>query len=1080
MILKLLKSAKIISSSPWKVVLLVLFLVSLHGLRAEGAVKIPFEGSGKLIVDISANSQSVRSAERYVATYTLERKWSDPVQEVLLLPQQDFEGFALKPGQYRLICSAVGFGMHFTKPFEIERDKEKAVNCPLGALSAVTGKIVLDASIPRLLNRFHIGPVEFFSPSTPTRLSAKGMAHLQKNYLSESDGRGFFELHGPENSKADIWVFGGQIQPTLLRDVLFGTAGESRHLGAIELKRGFELSIALHGPDDFPWDAYFLGLRSAVADEPIPIGKAHWYRAPRPNQEISYEGLPAGSYSVWLKPKMKFMEKVRPLELGVVSLGTTERARFAATVEPAAVETDNAAHSQARPLHLLLTGGNILSEPITLVRWQTNDRKELEAEGSAVVGGLLVEAPEACDHNGRLQVKMDQSISTAFTVDPEGCSLTEPLHVEMYTSGTISGKIEVPVGFSKPSAAHLSIGFCEEPDTNDPKKLFPFEISPRGEWTSQVPVGCLVAKLQTPAFSPLRLGHIEVKPHEGTSSGVQQLHPAAVLMARIISTPDQLPVAGALTRLVPLDETRRTARSLLSPGELQSHSFHGTTDRNGWVALNDLPSGSYRLLIVPDGSALLPTLSPPFLLAPGEETLLEDIELPVPATVEVVVETEGLESRPGEVLTVRAEGAESCDWLSEVLLRSEVDEDGKAVFSGVHPGQWIFGGDLGRPDMVSSPLVNVEREVFSGETATVFMAIEGRRFDGRVTFEDDPVAGRLSLRLEALGTGAVTESDISGRFSVVLEKEGAYSVTVEYEDQIIDVPDVDFTDPTREVMIELPSGSIAGRVLNANGEPVSGATVWATAPRSEDSELARRPVSLSRKTAEDGSFHLAHLVAREWRLRAGSEGARSKESLISLSDAERKERVDLTLEPGIHLQGNVRSGETPMPGIRVIAQCGWQPMVSPCGGVTVTDHAGSFDVLLPDGPPNATVFVSLMAPDGSISVFRSSVEEGSVLQLPAERSRVVLTGDQELGTAFKNGVLWLVHEDGGIYSGRMGRFAEDGNTSELILDGMMPGAWQVVELPIDGQLPLDQIFQFSKTLSWLTLSPGEETRLTLE
>lgn len=81
---------------------------------------------GTLSVAIGSSSESgsaaVGASERYLAIYSPERSWRDPVVERLVAPHEDLPRFRLPVGRYRAVCSAAGYGMTFTPPVEVDAD----------------------------------------------------------------------------------------------------------------------------------------------------------------------------------------------------------------------------------------------------------------------------------------------------------------------------------------------------------------------------------------------------------------------------------------------------------------------------------------------------------------------------------------------------------------------------------------------------------------------------------------------------------------------------------------------------------------------------------------------------------------------------------------------------------------------------------------------------------------------------------------------------------------------------------------------------------------------------------------------
>ncbi len=106
-------------------------------------------------------------------------------------------------------------------------------------------------------------------------------------------------------------------------------------------------------------------------------------------------------------------------------------------------------------------------------------------------------------------------------------------------------------------------------------------------------------------------------------------------------------------------------------------------------------------------------------------------------------------------------------------------------------------------------------------------------------------------------------------------------------------------DLEKDTTIELrDSGTLRGRVLSAEGEPIPEATLYPTRVQDEGGTTFLCPVSaifLSVKTGQDGSFHFPHLFAGRWQLAVRAKGYSDQPSdWLATADQPAEVRVEKT------------------------------------------------------------------------------------------------------------------------------------------------------------------------------------------
>jgi RNA polymerase sigma-70 factor (ECF subfamily) len=213
--------------------------------------------------------------------------------------------------------------------------------------------------------------------------------------------------------------------------------------------------------------------------------------------------------------------------------------------------------------------------------------------------------------------------------------------------------------------------------------------------------------------------------------------------------------------------------------------------------------------------------------------------------------------------------------------------DGRFAFAALPVGRWTilsFPSDaelselrLGEPGSISpfEHLAQRTLEVRDGETLHVELGRAPEHpvvVEGRVTARGAP----QSALLQFVGPGAralelqrVARTDADGHYRVALAEPGAYLVKI----TVFDAPGTHSVERVIEAPraerwrhdLELPSGALRGRVLDARGEPVAGASVRLKRERGG----TRSPLtsfSDARPTREDGSFAFERLEDGAWSL----------------------------------------------------------------------------------------------------------------------------------------------------------------------------------------------------------------------
>ena len=156
---------------------------------------------------------------------------------------------------------------------------------------------------------------------------------------------------------------------------------------------------------------------------------------------------------------------------------------------------------------------------------------------------------------------------------------------------------------------------------------------------------------------------------------------------------------------------------------------------------------------------------------------------------------------------------------------------------------------------------------------------------GTIALHGKPLRGQMEVWPSAVSRGSwgiAVPFDEQGRFAFPLPHAGQYDLQVWWkgQDMTAKVPHVDFE--RTEAHIDLPEGTIAGRVVDASGKGVAGVHVRAAL----DAKLPRAIGGIA-TTDADGDFTVEGLIGGTWKLSALGQPAEA----IVLANGGRKDGV---------------------------------------------------------------------------------------------------------------------------------------------------------------------------------------------
>jgi hypothetical protein len=430
-------------------------------------------------------------------------------------------------------------------------------------------------------------------------------------------------------------------------------------------------------------------------------------------------------------------------------------------------------------------------------------------------------------------------------------------------------------------------------------------------------------------------------------------------------------------------------------------------------------------------------------------------------------------------------------------LISTIDSEGEFEFTLLEPGTWQViampdqrendqgaGGGAAMASVLGGMKIAMV-DIVDGETTTVVLGEPPPSpldLTVRVTSAGDAVPGAI---VSLLPQGTKGKAVMSGLVMKVTDGEGAcvlrlagggeYLATVQLlagagEQTSVEYPinvPKDVSEHTLE--FELPGGSIAGRVTNADGEPLGKCRVTVTV----DDGVAYGSVVgggyVETSTGADGRYEVRHLRAGTYSVSAGGAafaglsgdepvGGRVVLSGLALGEGARLEGVDFELAPAAQLVGRVvDAGGTPINGASVFVRAASGAVVDRLTFVT-TDASGRFEYtgLAPgDYTASARKGALVSAPSALVRVGgEAAAAELALVVAPGTTLLVsVVDGDEE----FVEARVTVTDADGRVESGllalaEMVELLESGfSTTEQRVGPLSPGDYTVKVVHADGR-----------------------------
>lgn len=343
--------------------------------------------------------------------------------------------------------------------------------------------------------------------------------------------------------------------------------------------------------------------------------------------------------------------------------------------------------------------------------------------------------------------------------------------------------------------------------------------------------------------APLELNELELPASRVLDLGVLRMAVAPELAVRVLSAASGEPLKGARVWLE-LEEAggARSFRALRPRGEADS----SLTDEQGLARVQCRPGARGRLLVRHPDHADHESESFELPAVSGSERV---VRLVRGGEVVVLVLSEGDEPVEGAAVLHQALDASAEGNLERALAGTRRSgADGRIRFDRLPAGRHAFrasdtadlgasfararGGELGP----GWELVQVGEGT---STELVLHRAPRGSLRGRVSEEQRPLPGASLTLVRAGAPGAVplpglgassARTDGSGRYRFDEIELGDYELVLTHPDRAMPASfQVQLRGRDQELDLALPSASVVGRVLDEEGSPLAGATVWITA-----------------------------------------------------------------------------------------------------------------------------------------------------------------------------------------------------------------------------------------------------------
>lgn len=545
---------------------------------------------------------------------------------------------------------------------------------------------------------------------------------------------------------------------------------------------------------------------------------------------------------------------------------------------------------------------------------------------------LLTEGEAPRSHplasNEPLTLEVPDRIPTRIQINAKGfwaaeeivLPVGEPIEktLRLHSAGVLTGLVVPPRGETLPASLTVTLEPAEPFRVQRPRdqgrRAFPrttqsCPVDAEGRWTCAAPAGRLDLRLRVVGYvSDYRWGAL-LEAGKNLDLGKFPLRPGASVVGWV-RTADQSPLQpGAHALLTPITVGSRLEGQAFG---VDRRAERIAIDGRGFLHFEGVAPGSYTLRVEHPGFA--PAEYSPVTVLEGRETNLpEPLVLDHPVRFEVaLVPPVDPYGRPWR-LSLGTEDSVT-DPKPEI-----VGTDGLWAGTGLTPGSYWLSVESGQGRYeytwwMEKLTIEAGMPIYEIRLPVVEVA-------GTVRLGHEPIeaivrfGGRFGARRLDFDT------DEEGTFAGYLPEEGEWPVSVYSEEtgwRNLPPTRVELPPGERlaEVEIRIPDLTLHGEVVDAEGQPVADASVWAHPTEFEqglDRDIERTT------TGEKGRFRLRGLEAGSWMVSAEllDSETTSNTVAVELSESHPPGPIRLTLERWVAVEGRLVSAVGPVAGARI-------------------------------------------------------------------------------------------------------------------------------------------------------------------
>jgi len=591
-------------------------------------------------------------------------------------------------------------------------------------------------------------------------------------------------------------------------------------------------------------------------------------------------------------------------------------------------------------------------------------------------------------HTWRLRLEMQGFWAEPLSIRP--VAEREAVSLEIHPTTWVEGEFKPPEGEALPEDFELRFAFSPPAppqrgwDQEAKEHIQRCPISDKGIFRCKVPTGELDLRLRARGFISHYFWEVSLAPDEVHDFETLRLARGASVSGWVESSEPGAVDRSTTVELQPFDPHESFS---LDPGaskKLQSEALATRVDRRGFFHIEGVPEGSYTVLAHREGFATAKREGIR-VIENAELHLPRPLQLERPLAVEIWVEPPlDPHGQPWQVrLTRRGPDDER--------FSGTASREGLLAVEGVPAGGYRYAViDQERESWLKGE-IEIDRE-----TERVWLEVPVVLVDGRVTRDDEPFEGPLWFRSRYAERTFRFDADDRGLFAGYLPNEGLWKIQVLLDSraerqEIVPVYVERAPGASRAVVeIEIPDLTLAGEVVDEDGQPVAEARVEATLfvvepDREAEKEPRLTPLFYTTETDEDGAFELNGLSEGTINLAARHREKTSDQVLEKLAEGSIAPHRRLILRERLRVAGEVVDPEGQgVPNAQLLITPEPEPLrvIRPISRVTAAD--GSFEAKVPAG--GSWLHLLVMAPTYAMRGFRvPTPNEGEPLFVPLER-----------------------------------------------------------------------------------------------